>query len=235
MTLSWSNSRDDTGVKGYEIIRDGIKAGTTPYCEYSDSGLSEGTAYQYCVKAYDAYGNISQESNKITVTTNTRINGTGAITREYWGGIGGSLDSLRRDRDFPGNPDVTDQSVCFASPAQLGNNYGERMSGFVCPSAGGRYTFFISSDDSGELWLSTDDNPGNKRMIAKVSCYTGVCQWLKYRSQKSAAIYLEAGKKYYIEALHAQGCRANHLEVGWQPPGSNSIVIIPGEKLMPLN
>ncbi|MHC4283284.1 MAG: PA14 domain-containing protein [Planctomycetota bacterium] len=40
------------------------------------------------------------------------------------------------------------------------------MHGFLYPPVSGDYTFWISSDDASELWLSTDDNPANKALIA---------------------------------------------------------------------
>lgn len=232
-TLVWSYSTDNIGVKGYAIYRDGKKVGSSPYGEFSDSGLSEGTEYQYCIRAYDSSGNMSGESNKIMVTTNTAISGAGAITREYWRDIWGSWDSLKSNSHFPNNPDGTDQSTSFASPIKLADDYATRMSGYICPLKSGNYIFYISSDDSSELWLSTDQSPENKKLIANVNGYSELCEWSKYKSQKSASINLAAGKKYYVEAIQIEGCLGDHMEVGWQLPGSNTIVVVPGANLSP--
>ena len=64
----------------------------------------------------------------------------------------------------------------------------------------GYYTFWIASDDNGELWLSTDSNPADIVKIASVPGATGHDQWNVYSQQQSASIYLVAGQKYFIEA-----------------------------------
>jgi hypothetical protein len=43
---------------------------------------------------------------------------------------------------------------------------GARIAGYFYPPTTGDYTFFISSDDNGSLYLSTDDSPANKKLIA---------------------------------------------------------------------
>ncbi|MEL6650459.1 MAG: PA14 domain-containing protein, partial [Bacteroidota bacterium] len=47
----------------------------------------------------------------------------------------------------------------FEIPVNSGNTYGARVRGYICPPTTGNYSFWIASDDKGELWLSTDDNP----------------------------------------------------------------------------
>ena len=69
----------------------------------------------------------------------------------------------------------------------------------------GEYTFWISSNDHSELWLSTDDDESNKRMIAALTRATNPGEWNKFPSQKSISITLTQGQRYYIEALHKQG------------------------------
>ena len=42
----------------------------------------------------------------------------------------------------------------------------------------GKYKFGIASDDTSELWLSTDDDPQNLRKIACVGCIDQVCPYV---------------------------------------------------------
>ena len=63
--------------------------------------------------------------------------------------------------------------------------------------------------------------------------YTNVRQWDKYARQKSERIYLEAGRPYYIEALHKEGVGSDHLAVGWQLPDGTMERPIPGARLRP--
>ncbi len=58
-------------------------------------------------------------------------------------------------------------------------------------------------------------------------------EWTKYPSQKSVAITLLGGKKYYIEALHKEATGTDHLAVGWSLPNQTSISVIPGSSLSP--
>ncbi|RCX21658.1 glycosidase [Fontibacillus phaseoli] len=68
-TVTWTASSDDVAVSGYEVYRDGTKAGTTATTTYNDTGLAANTTYNYTVKAYDAAGNVSPESAAVSVTT----------------------------------------------------------------------------------------------------------------------------------------------------------------------
>jgi len=71
VNLTWTASTDNVGVTGYDVYRNGTKinaadiTGTT----YAATGLSGSTSYQFYVKAKDAVGNVSANSNTITVTT----------------------------------------------------------------------------------------------------------------------------------------------------------------------
>jgi hypothetical protein len=79
--------------------------------------------------------------------------------------------------------------------------------------------------------LSTDENPANKTRLAYVSGWTYARQWDKYTTQKSSAISLVAGRRYYIEALLKDGTGGDHLAVGWELPGAMLERPIPGNRL----
>jgi hypothetical protein len=168
---------------------------------------------------------------KIHVTDGEGCAGTGTITREVWNGIPGNTVSA-----IPTNlpPDATGVLSTFEAPLNAGNDYGARISGFICPPASGNYIFWIASDDQSELWLSTDGNAANKRKIASVTGNTSARQWTKYPSQQSVVIHLEAGQKYFIEALHKEASAGDHVEVGWQLPNGALERPIPGHRLLPL-
>lgn len=55
----------------------------------------------------------------------------------------------------------------------------------------------------------------DKRLIAWNYSWTGFNQWNKYDSQRSRAVVLQAGQKYYIEALLKELDRGDHLSIGW--------------------
>ncbi len=75
VSLSWSASRDDTGVTGYAVLRSSNnKVGsfsqvlTTTSTSAVDSGLRSGRTYWYRVQAYDAAGNRSPASTTVSTT-----------------------------------------------------------------------------------------------------------------------------------------------------------------------
>jgi len=71
--LSWNMAKDNLEVLGYHIYRDGEDLVTTSDTVYNDINLDESTTYSYTVAAFDAYGNESETSNEITVTTPKEI------------------------------------------------------------------------------------------------------------------------------------------------------------------
>jgi fibronectin type 3 domain-containing protein len=68
--LSWSASSDNVGVTGYNIYRGGSQVGavTASSLTYQDTTVTPGTTYSYTVKAVDAAGNLSADSNTATAT-----------------------------------------------------------------------------------------------------------------------------------------------------------------------
>lgn len=69
ITLSWTSSHDNKAVKGYQVYRDGKKIVSTTKTIYTNKDLTPGQKYSYTVRAYDAAGNISENSAVLNVTT----------------------------------------------------------------------------------------------------------------------------------------------------------------------
>lgn len=136
--------------------------------------------------------------------------------------------------DYPHRPSVRDVRSAFEAPADAGEYYLTRMRGYLHPPVTGEYTFWVSSDNSSELWLSLDADPSKARRIASVPRFAWVehREWSRFPSQQSEPVLLKAGESYYIEALHEQTTGADHLSVAWQGPGLDRTVI-PGRYLSP--
>lgn len=187
--------------------------------------------YELRITPYDASGSPGQSVvYNITVVSTFEGCGTGTLVRDIWTGITGNQVSL-----IPRNrrPTGTEMLSSFEGPTNSGTNYGARIKGYICPPETGEYTFWISSNDHSELWLSTDDDPVNKVRIAHVGAATNPRQWDKFPTQQSTAIHLQAGRQYYIEAWHKQGVGTDHVAVGWQLPGGELERPIPGNRLSP--
>jgi hypothetical protein len=112
------------------------------------------------------------------------------------------------------------------------DNYGGRIHGWLYVPGTGDYTFWLCSDNNGELWLSTDDDLTNVRLIARESNWSNPNTWGTGEEQ-SDPIPLVAGQKYYIMALWKEGSSGDQCQVAWQGPGVPTRVIIPGGNLSP--
>jgi chitodextrinase len=70
ISLAWNASTDDnSGVTGYALYRNGTKIATVAGTSYTNTGLTSNTAYTYTVRAEDGAGNVSADSNTLSVST----------------------------------------------------------------------------------------------------------------------------------------------------------------------
>jgi len=152
------------------------------------------------------------------VPTGPLSGGVGSITTEFWMGISGTaVSDLTSSPDYPGNPSSIEYRTIFETPTDWADYYGTRMRGYVHPPSNGDYTFWISSDDNSELWLSTNDDPINAVRIAFESGWSNPRVW-ETGDEQSDPITLTSGQKYYIEALMKEGSGGDNLAVTWQGP-----------------
>ncbi len=168
----------------------------------------------------------------VVMPASATCSATGTILREEWSNVSGNNIS---DFSFQTTPTSSKQITSFEGPANIGDNYASRIRGYICAPQTGSYVFWLAADDAGELYLSTDDNPANKVRIANVLSWTDYREWAKFASQKSAAVTLQAGKKYYVEAIQKEGGGGDNLSVQWQLPNGNVESPLPGKYLSPYN
>ena len=99
-----------------------------------------------------------------------------------------------------------------------GDNNGGRFDGWLLPPADGKYTFWISSDDASELWLSTDDQSANAVKICGVSGWANQRAWTTEAGQKSAEITLSANKAYFFYGAWKEGGGGDGMSIAWGCP-----------------
>ncbi|MBN8246266.1 MAG: protein kinase [Verrucomicrobia bacterium] len=165
----------------------------------------------------------------------------GGLRREVFLNLpGGKLTELTNFVRFPDQPDITDFVSQFEVPTDFTNYYGVRLTGFIVPPTTGKYRFYLCSDDEGTLSLSPDDTSENRRLIAHEPVWNGWRRWTTrfHQSQEETvapAVHLEAGRRYFVEALMKEGDGRDHLGVAWQLPGgtepANGAPPIPGRYL----
>ncbi|MHA6250291.1 PA14 domain-containing protein, partial [Pontibacter sp. CAU 1760] len=177
-------------------------------------------------------GSVQEAPAPQAPVAETGKTGSGKISREVWNNIYGRDVS---DIPLTKAPERRSELSSFETPTNESDFYGQRIRGYVTAPSSGEYTFWIAADDHSELWLSTSENPGNKVKIAYTDDDTYPQEWNALSSQKSAKIRLEAGKRYYIEALHKEHAGGDHLAVGWQLPSGAMERPIAGNRLSPFN
>ncbi|MDZ5480635.1 M60 family metallopeptidase [Bacillus thuringiensis] len=67
--LKWNPSTDNVGVKEYQVLRDGQLIQTVQGATFTDQNLTVNKEYKYAVKAVDAAGNTSIQSEILLVKT----------------------------------------------------------------------------------------------------------------------------------------------------------------------
>ncbi|MBC5772972.1 T9SS type A sorting domain-containing protein [Pontibacter sp. KCTC 32443] len=241
-----ADAKDADGkVTKVEFFQGSTKIGESTIAPYTVSWANAVVGkYNITAKATDDRGavttstavtiNVISTTASITTSPETSTSttvGTGKITREFWSNV--TAESVA---GIPVNNTPTSKSelTLFESPANVGNSYGQRIRGYVTAPVTGNYTFWISSDDLAELYLSTSEDPAKKVKIAAVTAWTGSREWTKYSNQKSVSIALTAGKRYYIEALHLEGAGDDHVAIGWTLPNGTQERPIPGKYLSPM-
>ena len=232
-TLSWTPGQgavghhlylgadfDAVSAGGAETDMGEMPGGATSY-EVTTS-LEMNTTYYWRVDGTNMAGTV-QAGEVWSFTTVSP--GPGGAIRQWWLGVTGTdVATLTGDARYPDDPDGEELVALMEGPIDWADDYGSRIYGWLYPQASGDYTFWIASDDQGELWLSTDADPANAVLIA------GVEGWVPSRDfygttgvpgarQQSALITLQASQVYYIEALMNEGAGGDNIAVAWQGPG----------------
>ncbi|MDH4239774.1 MAG: lamin tail domain-containing protein, partial [Phycisphaerae bacterium] len=208
-------------VSGFNLTMDPNGSGTIYYTlDGSDPRLSVALSSSGSPVTLVA----ENAAKRVFVPTGSLDGTAGSILYEYWDGIAGTaVSDLTSSPDYPGNPTSINYMTSFEAPSDWDEQYGIRMRGYLHPPANDNYTFWISSDDASELWLSTDDDPINKVLIAYENSWTQVRVWELGGAEESAPIPLVGGQKYYIEALMKENDGGDNLAVAWSldnnPPG----------------
>jgi hypothetical protein len=160
--------------------------------------------------------------------------GLGFVAQDIYENIQGGLAEFKSSGDFPDNPTSSELVNIFECTGwgDAKDNYGGRLHGWLYVPQAGEYTFWIASDDSSELWLSTNDDPANGVLVASVEGWTGLHEWEKYPTQKSQPVRLEADR-YYITALWKDGTSGDSCSVAWQGPGIPTREVIAGKYMKP--
>jgi hypothetical protein len=141
---------------------------------------------------------------------------------------------------FPDNPDQVHYLASFDTrevfPGNGLDQYGASIEGWITPTESGPYEFFLRSDDSSELWLSSDASEGNLRLIAEeLDCCDPFQEPDTDDLATSLPVSLQAGKSYFVSLLYKEGTGGDYAQVAWRKVGdstpASSLKPIPGTYL----
>jgi hypothetical protein len=177
--------------------------------------LRSSTTYYWRVDEIQAGGTV----NKGPVWSFTTADGVAKkIVSQWWYDISGAaITNLTGDPRYPANPSGSELTDVFEGKYVNSDidNCGMRVYGWLIPPESGNYTFWIAADDNGELWLSTDADPANAKLLGS-SSGADPRQW--NATAGSAPLALQAGQKYFIMGLQANTGGRDHISVAWQGP-----------------
>ncbi len=166
-----------------------------------------------------------------------RVDGQVAgLHRELYFNLSRESFSLARLTNHPGflagRPDQTNiVTGGFQTEAGRGDDYGQRLRGWITAPTTGNYTFWISSDETSNLYLGTDENPATKQLIAWVDPRSQPANYSTHHGQQSAPVALQAGRRYYVEVVHHEANLIDHLSVQWRLPAGTMEGPIPNSRL----
>jgi hypothetical protein len=221
--LTVGNYKIDQGITVSSVTRI-----TTTTVALTTSKMGEGASFVLTING------VKDTANPVnTIATDTQVPftslmfDTGMASYERWDNANGDPGALA---DFvtaiaEGTirpPDITTSVAQFGGPWGAADNYSSRVSGYFIPPSNGDYVFFLASDDGSNLYLSTDDTPANKKLIAQESGWSNQYQWQTIGGGSTAedkrsdtfyasewttpnTITLVGGRRYYIEILEDEG------------------------------
>jgi len=185
---------------------------TPPVVTDADSGVQ-----YYVVATKDG---ISATSSNSTLTAGHNLFAPGWAKQEVFFG---------KDRAFvndPANASATPDRVIYARVfdfGSIGDNYASRNSAIVKFPTATIVHFVVAADDDTDLYLSTDESPATKVLIAQEPTWANRREWENAGPEASSAelfpngMAMAAGKGYYLEAAHHEGGGGDHVGVTYYP------------------
>ena len=183
---------------------------------HSDNTVKEFSAFPGMISGAGQQDLCSCDENTVAV----RVSNAALNVHVWRMQCGSNVTYLKKSLFFPKYPDQEK----FINEFQIEDDsvdYGQKIFGYLHPQSNGLYRFAIASDDTSELWISTDEYPENKQLVARVFsekeiAWTGKDELDKYPEQKTKKpLYLQANTKYYVEVLHQQGIGKGFVRVFW--------------------
>lgn len=163
----------------------------------------------------------------------------GHLLRKVFLHLFDDLEYLEASQSFLNDqPEMIGVVDSSATPTDFAIHYGQSIEGFVVPPKTGDYVFYVACGFESKLFLSSDASEENYKLIAQVKRETSddddAAGYMKRRAwgedsnSVSEPIRLEAGKRYAIKGVMADGFKGqvgsgegDHFAITWQMPGDD--------------
>lgn len=254
--LTASAKSDSEFAVLYQWQREGTNIAGATGTSYSFTTTIADNNSHFAVIASTAEGGLSITSTVATVTVQTAVFEPGLALMNYWVN---QPDQTAGEKGLLGKPDfaMTVPSFEVGVNNENGDRYVNEVSGFFIPATSDKYDFIVTGDDHIDLFLSTDSNPNNKRLIAQEPGWSAQLTWNTDNGggndlvQKNSAtwsnaatasvpfangISLTTGTKYYMEMWHQEGgggdsAAATYVHHGGAVQGDGTDSLITGTQL----
>lgn len=145
--LSWSGATDNVGITGYQLFQDGsLNTTLGNVSSHTVTGLSPSTSYQFNIRALDAAGNASTDSNTLSVTTDAAADTTPpAAPTNLTTSVSGS--SVDLSWTAPGDSDLEGHHI-FQDGTQITSTLISGSTYSVTSLSDGTYTFTVRANDT---------------------------------------------------------------------------------------
>ncbi len=149
VSIRWSASSDNVGVKRYDIFVNGINLYSTTGTSYTVRNLDSLTTYTFTVKAIDAAGNISAPSAQLVAFTHRQ-----GLNFKY---VQGSFTSLPNFSTLTAVKQGIVDSVNVGTKIRTQtDNYAILWQGYIFVPESSTYTFETNSDEGSRLYIDQD-------------------------------------------------------------------------------
>ena len=192
---------------------------TAATLKMANASLADNGAKYRCVITIPGTA-LTQTSAEVLLTVKPSIWAAGNVNQEIWRDPNPGRDAV--NNGTAGEPKTVKLISMFDQP-DFADEYTQRLSTWFKPPQDGLYVFFLCSDDDSDLFLSTNEDPANKRRIARQGGWSGNRDWnggtdlAERRSDQynpgefSAGIQLQAANYYYLEAVMHEGTGGDNL------------------------
>lgn len=221
--LNLSVSALGTPPLSYQWFKDGVEIAGATNAVYSLSAAPLQAAGSYTVEVRNEVGSVTSEAALV------EVHATANLVQTYFYDNLTSLAQLKA-RIAEGVP-YDERGLLeeyLEVPLNRAVNFGTLIRGLLLPPETGTYYFYVSADNDGQFYLSSDSTPEN--LSAEPVCVvvghncTQSRVYNKYPTQKSAAFELTAGKAYYFEGYQCDYGYDSNYSVAWATPSMGDVL-----------